>query len=67
MPRITGLPWPASQLTDEDLHALWCARESAPSRTTITKLLAEAVRKAYGRCAAEPIEFNCTGNERIAA
>ena len=44
-------PWPASCLTAVDMKLLHDARESSPDRTTITELVARAVRAQYGRVA----------------
>ena len=41
-------PWPASGLLPGDMALLCLARNNAPKRTTITRLLAEAVRRVYG-------------------
>ena len=42
-------PWPASGLNDQDMRLLYRAREEACPRIPITRLVAEAVRKAYGQ------------------
>ena len=47
-------PWPSSQLTPADMRLLHNARESSPDRTTITELVARAVRAQYGRVAIKP-------------
>ena len=47
-------PWPASCLTAVDMKLLHDARESSPDRTTITELVARAVRAQYGRVAIKP-------------
>lgn len=41
-------PWPSSRLSPELMSLLHRVRESSPSRTPITRLIAEAVLKAYG-------------------
>lgn len=41
-------PWPASGLNNQDMRLLYHAREEARPRIPITRLVAEAVRKAYG-------------------
>ena len=43
--------WPANALTADDMHALYVARSCSPVRTTIARLLAQAVRQPYGRSA----------------
>jgi len=40
-------PWPASRLGAEEMALLFRARQAAPCRTTITALLAQAVRLAF--------------------
>jgi hypothetical protein len=40
-------PWPASRLGPEEMALLFLARQKAPCRTTITALLAQAVRLAF--------------------
>lgn len=42
-------PWPASALNEEDMAALYHARESDPGRKPITQLIREAVQAAYGQ------------------
>ena len=46
--------WPASKLTDDDMYVLYVAREQAPTKTTISCLLAQAVRQTFGRVADNP-------------
>lgn len=41
-------PWPASALTPDEMAMLYHARERSPGRVPITKLIAKAVRAAYG-------------------
>ena len=41
-------PWPASALTADDMATLFRVRKAATGRVTITRLIAEAVRRAYG-------------------
>ena len=41
--------WPASALDEEDMAALYSARESDPGRKPITQLIREAVQAAYGQ------------------
>lgn len=41
--------WPASALDEEDMAALYHARESDPGRKPITQLIREAVQAAYGQ------------------
>ena len=47
-------PWPASAIGSEEMSMLYLARESSPDKTTITQLIAEAVRAAYGPGVAVP-------------
>ncbi len=42
-------PWPASALNQEDMAALYHARETDPGRKPITLLIREAVQAAYGQ------------------
>jgi len=42
-------PWPASGLSNQDMRLLYHAREGTRPRIPITRLVAEAVRKAYGQ------------------
>ena len=39
--------WPASALTEADMAALYRARQRSPTKTTIARLVAEAVRKVH--------------------
>lgn len=41
-------PWPASALTRDEMTLLYHVRERSPDRIPITRLIAEAVRAAYG-------------------
>ena len=41
--------WPASGLSAEDMGMLYRARETAARRTTIARLVVDAVRRAYGQ------------------
>ena len=41
-------PWPASAILPDDMAMLHRARERSPGRVPITRLIAEAVRAAYG-------------------
>lgn len=52
-------PWPASALSEEDMAALYHARENDPVRTPINQLIREAVQAAYGS--------NYQSEEKIAA
>ena len=54
MNRPYRYPWPASQLSPADMKLLHCAREARPGRPPITRLIAEAVRAAYGAAAIQP-------------
>ena len=47
-------PWPASALSREEMTLLFHARERSPGRVPITRLIAEAVRAAYGPGVAVP-------------
>ena len=49
MTRPFRYPWPASQLSPTDMRLLHDARKTHPDRPPITRLLAEAVRAAYGQ------------------
>ena len=44
-------PWPASALTDNDMKDLHREREQTCPRIPITRLIAIAVRQAYGAVA----------------
>ena len=61
-------PWPASALSSADMHLLYLARELAPKRVPITRLLAEAVRHTYGHLASHTtVDFpNPTTREEAA-
>ena len=48
-------PWPANRLGRHEIHLLWCARQGAPTRTTICALLAQAVRQTYGHLGREAV------------
>ena len=54
MQRPYHYPWPASAIGREEMALLYLARESSPDRTTITELVARAVRAQYGRVAIKP-------------
>ncbi len=41
-------PWPASAIGKEEMAMLYQARESSPTRMTISSLLSRAVRQQYG-------------------
>ena len=47
-------PWPASAIGREEMSLLYLARESSTDKTSITKLIATAVRAQYGHLAAQP-------------
>lgn len=47
-------PWPCSAIDADLMRRLYIARESSPEPTTITRLIAEAVRAQYGHLAAHP-------------
>jgi len=49
--------WPCSAFTEADMNLLYLARESAPKRIPITRLLVHAVRATYGHLAYPPIEI----------
>ena len=59
--------WPASSLTEYDLRLLYLARESSSPRVPITKLIAKAVRQAYGHLAHTAVEMPQANTERMAA
>ena len=40
--------WPASAITPDDMALLYQARESAPVRIPISRLIARAIRQTYG-------------------
>lgn len=48
-------PWPASAILPDDMAILHRARERSPGRVPITQLIAEAVRRAYAPCEADPL------------
>lgn len=54
MQRPYHYPWPASAIGREEMTLLYLARESSPDRTTITELVARAVRAQYGHVAIKP-------------
>lgn len=54
MQRPYHYPWPASAIGREEMALLYLARESSPDRTTITELVARAVRAQYGHLAIKP-------------
>ena len=43
--------WPASAISESDMHLLFLAKEASPDRTSITRLLAHAVRTSFGHLA----------------
>lgn len=45
--------WPASALSASDMDLLYRAREASSDRTTITRLLAHAVRETFGHLASD--------------
>ena len=47
-------PWPSSAIGEEEMKLLYLARASSPMPTTITQLIAEAVRAQFGRLANQP-------------
>ena len=46
--------WPSSKLTPSDMKLLHDARENSPEHTSITRLIAEAVRAQYGHLTIKP-------------
>jgi hypothetical protein len=54
MNRPYRYPWPAAAIGKEEMALLFAARETSPEPTTITRLIAEAIRAAYGRVAKQP-------------
>ena len=62
MPRPFRYAWPGSAIDAALMHSLYMARESSPEPMTITRLIAEAVRAAYGQTQAQsethPIKEN---------
>ena len=51
MPQSFRYPWPSSALGKEEMALLYLARETSPDRTTITELVARAIRVQYGHLA----------------
>ena len=49
MSRPFRYAWPSSGIDADLMHRLYMARESSPTPTTITRLIASAVRAAYGQ------------------
>lgn len=54
MPQSFRYPWPASAIGKEEMALLYIARESSPHKTSITELVARAVRAQYGHVAIKP-------------
>ena len=54
MSRPFRYPWPSSAIGQEEMALLYIARESSPDKTSITQLIATAVRAQYGHLAAHP-------------
>ena len=54
MPPTFRYPWPASAIGKEEMKLLYLARESSATPTTITRLIAEAVRVAYSQPDIQP-------------
>ena len=54
MQRAFRYAWPSSAIDADLMRRLFMARESSPEPTTITRLIAEAVRAQYGHPAAQP-------------
>lgn len=49
--------WPASRISRSDMAALYRAKHRHAKKTTITQLIAMAVREKYGNgIAAEPVQ-----------
>ena len=59
--------WPASKLAERDMFLVWRARERSPHKTTISALIAAAVRQVYGDLAIAPRDMPQTEQERLAA
>ena len=55
--------WPASKLTERDMFLVWRARETAPRKTTISTLVADAVRQVYGHLA--DVQFSIDPQEEL--
>ena len=53
MPEQARYAWLASKLTEQDMFLVRRAREASPQRTTISALIADAVREAFGHLAAK--------------
>ncbi len=58
-------PWPAAAIGKEEMALLFSARESSPEPTTITRLVAEAVRLAYGHLAIKSEPSNESAPESV--
>lgn len=54
MSRPYRYPWPASCIGHDEMALLHAARESSPDRTTITELVARAIRAQYSQLASQP-------------
>ena len=54
MSRPFRYPWPSSAIGKEEMALLYIARESSPDKTSITQLIATAIRAQYGHPAAQP-------------
>lgn len=54
MQRAFRYAWPSSAIDADLMRRLFMARESSPEPTTITRLIADAVRAQYGHLAAQP-------------
>ena len=54
MPRPFRYSWPSSGIDADLMRHLYIARESSPTPTTITRLIASAVRAQYGHLTIKP-------------
>ena len=63
MSRVYHYPWPASALTGDEMAMLYHFRESHPDRIPITRLIADAVRAAYG--SSQTVQLQPTNIRRL--
>ncbi|MBM4028250.1 MAG: hypothetical protein FJ280_23080 [Planctomycetes bacterium] len=60
-------PWPASRIGAADMSLLFRARELSATRTSITELIARAVRLVYGEATGSaPVVVIVTENAEVA-
>ena len=58
--------WPASALTESDMHVLFLARQASPAKTTITELVARSVREKYGYLADDKLTLEQEQRKEVA-